>query len=529
MANDSDLDKYLLAKDYLLKRIQSIRVKKTEDQQTAIAERETQIISIQSALSRPNLSLDAATHYQDILHQLQQQVERLKFQNVSATFDDVRQTHALFINKTFKPIVSVAYSYSTQRTTPQPLFGSSSRLMIPINGDFFSDMVLYFKFSAFKATNSENKVRYCEFPGHRMIREIRLVMDGTVLDRYNAEDINFFYEFSVTESQRSGWKRCVGQEVPKTAVFIQDPKHQEVREQKQVFDGYQTLKREQDEMEIFLPLQWWFCNPKFAMSNYNLAATKTFIEFDLAPVSELVSIADYAGDGGEFVPPTITDCALYTNHIYTMPEVVDLFNYRNSFNIVRIHKSMTRILNKSYDMVLLDELRFAVETMMFNFRPVTNGTNENNPETWNNNNVITYTQVDTPSIIQIAQVNTLAYTPYYYYTETPAVDSIGFASNGSSIYDSSSPTFYDSYLPYRFGKNSVVTPSRTGSYLMTFSLHPHEEQPSGYMNLSNSKDNYVTYSSDYIGMGNTVKLTVSAQVINFLYLSKGSVSMRFAT
>lgn len=529
LSNDSDIDKYLLAKDYLIKKIDEIHTKKLADYTTGIADRQKQIDSINKALTNTSLSAETINHYNDMITQLQEQINRIQGYSTTATFDDVRKTHALFISKTYKPIVSVAYGYSQTRSTPLPLFGSSSRINIPINGDFFTDMVLYFKFSSFKAKSDENKVRYCDFPGHRIIKEIRLVMDGMVLDRYNTEDINFFYDFNVSDSQKSGWKRCVGQEVPKVGIFIQDPTRQEVREQKQLFDGFQTLKNQQPEMEIFLPLQFWFCDPKFAMSNFNISPNKAYIEVDLAPVSSMVSITDYANDGGKFTPPTILDFALYTNHIYTIPEVVDLVIYRNSFNIVRVHKGMSRILNKSYDMVILDELKFAVEHVMVNFRPVSNTTNENNCETWHNNNVIAFTQINHPSIVNIAGINTLAYTPMYYYTEAPPVDTIGFVANGSTIYDSKSTIFYDSYLPYRFGKDTVITPSRQGSYLMTFALYPHKDQPSGYMNLSNSKDNYLTYSSSYIDMNNVVIMNISAQAINFLYLSKGSVSMRFST
>jgi hypothetical protein len=529
MANDSDIDRYLLAKDYLIKKIKDVHSKKVAEQATGVAERQKQIDAIKNALVTQSLTTDTISHYNDMITQLQEQIIRIQSYNTNATFDELRKSHALFINKTFKPMVSIAYGYSQTRATPLPLLGSSSRIVIPINGDFFTDMVLYFKLSSFQATSPENKVRYCDFPGHRIIREVRFVMDGTVLDRYTVEDINFFYDFNVSNSQKSGWKRCVGQEVPKTAIFIQDPSKQEVREQKQVFDGYQTLKRTQPEMEIFLPLQFWFCNPKFAMSNYNIALNKAYIEVDLAPVTSLVAITDYANDGGRYAPPKITDFALYTNHIYTIPEVVDLVIYRNSFNIVRVHKNMVRILNKPFDMVILDGLKFAVEHIMVNFRPVANSTNENSCETWHNNNVIAFTEMDHPSIVRVAGVKTLAYTPMYYYTETPAVNAIGFIANGSTVYDSKSTTFYDSYIPYRYGKNTVITPSRQGSYLMTFGLYPHEDQPSGYMNLSNSKDNYMTYSSSYISMTNLVTMNISAQAINFLYLSKGSVSMRFAT
>lgn len=529
LANDSDIDKYLLAKTYLLKRIKDIHEQKVEEQQTSISEREKQIDTIRNALSNPALTKETMLQYQEMINQLQLQIDRLKVYSTNATFDDIRKSHALFIGQTYKPIVSVAYGYSRVGVTPLPLFGSSTRLTVPIYGDFFTDMILYFKIDTFSAKHNNNKVRYCDFPGHRIIREIRFVMDGLVLDRYGAEDINFFYDFNVSESQKPGWKRCVGQEVPKNAIFIQDPSNQEVREKKMVFDGYQTLKHTQDEMEIFLPLQFWFCSPQNAMSNYNISYDKTYLEIDIANESDLFSIVDYANDGGQFTAPTILDCALYTNHIYTIPEVAELFVYRNTFNIVRIHRSMSRILNKPYDMVILDQLKYAIENVMIHFRPLSNETDENKAETWHNNNVINYTQIDHPSIVKVAGVKTLAYTPMYYYTERPAVDSIGFVSNGSTIYDSNSGTFYDSYIPWRYGKNEVITPQGTGSYLMTFSLYPHHDQPSGYMNLSNSKDNYLVYNSSYIGMDTPVRMTISAKVINFIYLVKGSVSMRFAS
>ncbi len=529
LANTSDIDKYLVAKDYLLKRIRDIHDQKVSDQQTAIDERLAQINVISTAMSNPAITPDTMVQYKNMIDQLQLQIERLKIQNINASFEDIRKSHALFINQTYKPIVSVAYGYSQVRTTPLPLFGSSTRLTVPIYGDFFSDMILYFRIDSFSAKHNNNKVRYCDFPGHRIIREIRFVMDGVVLDRYNTEDINFFYDFNVSESQKPGWKRCVGQEVAKNAVFIQDPANQEVREKKMVFDGYQTFKHTQDQMEIFLPLQFWFCNPQFAMSNYNISYDKTYLEIDLADESDMFSIVDYGNDGGKFTPPAVLDCALYTNHIYTIPEVAELFVYRNTFNIVRIHRSMSRILNKPYDMVILDQMKFAIENIMIHFRPLSNETDNNKSETWHNNNVINYTQIDHPSIVKVAGVKTIAYTPMYYYTETPAVDSIGLTSNGSSIYDSNSGTFYDSYIPWRYGKNEVITPQGTGSYLMTFSLYPHHDQPSGYMNLSNSKDNYLVYNSSYISMATPVRMTISAKVINFIYLVKGSVSMRFAT
>jgi hypothetical protein len=528
-ANSSGIDEYLLANDALKTNIERISMSRLSAQQSAITERQTQIDGLTKMIATGSLDEDTQKKYEEYKTKLQDQIDRIKERVARATFDDLRKSHALFIAKTYKPMVSVAYGYQTTRTTPLPLLGSSSRIKIPINGDFLTDSVLYIKMSSFKATHQANKVRYCDFPGHRIIREVRFVMDGVTLDSYTRDDINFFYDFNVSRSQSDGWKRCVGQEVGKRAIFLQDPTNQEVREEKVVFDGYQTLKKEQPEMEIFLPLQFWFCNPKHALSNYNILFDKTFIEVDFASVDELVSITDYANDGGVFDPPKIVDYALMTNHVYTVPEVVDLVVSRNAFTIARVHRRATKILDKPYDTILLDQLRFATEVIRVCFKPLINERGDNWCETWNKNTVIDYKTVDYPSIVRIAGTKTLAYTPAYFYGEQPTVDAIGMSVDGSNLYESQSHTFFDSYMPYRYGKDSIITPNRRGSYMLTFSLFPQEDQPSGYVNLSNTRDNFLHYSSSYISVDTPVRMIISSQTINFMHLDQGKVNIRFAT
>lgn len=532
-SNTADLDTQLIAKDQLLKRLKSVKNSKTLERDQAVATRKNELEKIDSYISSliTNGS-DQATisKYSSLKSQLQSQINRIKLQNVNPTYDDVRNTHEFFINRTFKPIVSVAYGYSTSSITPLPLFGSSTRLKVPIYGDFITDQAIHLVISPLKTINKSNRARWFDFIGHRIIKEIRLVMDGIVLDRYGCEEMEMYFRFHVSKNQQDGWKRCVGQETPKVGTFLQDPVNQSVKEQKFIYDGFQTQKQIHDEMELYIPLLFWYnLDPAFALSNWNITYNKFFIEIDFADIDDCISVIDYVGDGGKYITPSITTCELISNHVYTTPEVAELFKHKSQFSIIRVHKRVERILNKPFDMVNISDIKFAVENLYVRFRPVSNEMDQNQAEMWRLNNVSTYKEINYASIVSTAGVKSLAYTPVYYYSSTPPVDAVSLISNGSTIFDANPGIFYNSYIPLRFGGEKIMTPSDEGAYLLTFSIYPGEAQPSGYLNFSQSRDQYIAYKSSYISATAPATLSVCATCINFLIMTKGSLSIKYST
>lgn len=533
LANTSDLDRQLLAQDQLLQRLSEVKREKTAKRDKAVAYRQAQIEKIDAYIGKlliDGTDQDAVNKYASLKSQLETQIARINLQNVNATYDDVRDTHAFFINTTFKPLVSIAYGYSTSSTTPLPLFGSSTRIKVPIYGDFITDQALHIRLSSLESIHKDNRVRWFDFIGHRMIKEVRLIMDGVVLDRYGTEEMEMYYRFHVSKDQKIGWMRCVGQETPRIGTFLQDPEKQMVREQKVIFDGLQTPKRVHDETDLYIPLLFWYnLDPAFAISNWNISFDKFFVEIEFADYTECVASIDYAGDGGKYVPPKIVACDLITNHVYTTPEVAELFKHRTQFSIIRVHKRVERILIKPFDMVNISDIKHAVESLYVRFRPTINELNENRAELWRLNDVATYKEIKYASIINTAGTTSLAYTPVYYYETTPAVDTISIASNGSTIYDANPGVFYNSYIPLRFGGERIMTPADEGAYLMTFSIYPGEAQPSGYLNFSQSREQYIGYTSSYISSDHPVTIAVCATCINFLILTAGSMSIRYAT
>lgn len=532
-ANNTDLDKLLQAKEQLLQRLVEIKAHKVQAKDKAIQHRQSQIDKIDAYLATiliEGTNSDEVDKYMSLKEQLHSQILRITNQNINATYDDIRSTHAFFINTTFKPMVSVAYGYSSVGATALPLFGSSTRLKIPLYGDFITDQAIHIRLSKLEMTHPNNRVRWFDFIGHRLIQEVRLVMDGVILDRYGTEEMEMYYRFHVSDNQKLGWMRCVGQETPKVGTFLQDPEKQIAREKKFIYNGLQTLKRTQDEAELFIPLLFWYnLDPAFAISNWNVTYDKFFVEIDFAPLTDCISTIDYAEDGGKFQLPKILACDLITNHVYTTPEVAELFKHKTQFSIVRIHKRVERILNKPYDMINISDIKHAVESLYVRFRPVAHDMDENRAELWRCNNVSTYKEIKYASIISVAGTTSLAYTPMYYYDTRPTVTGVAVISNGSTIYDQNPGVFYNSYIPLRFGGERIMTPFDEGSFLMTFSINPGEAQPSGYLNFSQSRDQYIAYTSDFIDNTHQVSMSVCATCINFLVMTAGSLTLRYAT
>jgi hypothetical protein len=115
-----------------------------------------------------------------------------------------------------------------------------------------------------------------------------------------------------------------------------------------------------------------------------------------------------------------------------------------------------------------------------------------------------------------------------YYKESPAIDTLSIRAHGIVIYREMSESFYNSYLPYRFGKK-MNTPEDRGWYMVNFNYLPGEHQPSGHINLSRAREFYMNYTSSYISSENKVNVTVLSDCINFLLVKDGTAALRYST
>lgn len=272
------------------------------------------------------------------------------FPDPTPTLVDLERTHILFVNAHFKPFAAIGYEYN--KVTPQSGSGGSKlsaqtvQFSIPQFGDFFNDMVLHVILDKVKATNwaagdipafpayigasdqaltatssfsatndainlvyttylyqyvtqdgtvvnratatGANFVRYCEYPGERLLKKVQFQVNGNPLDDYTSDVTIFNRKFRLAPGKVTGWKRLVGQEVEVEAytdlVTIDTASvwpsqfnnlmnqavpsvlapvcpvsaTQNSRLRQYVLNGPQTPRAEQPALELWIPLLFWF-------------------------------------------------------------------------------------------------------------------------------------------------------------------------------------------------------------------------------------------------------------------------------
>jgi hypothetical protein len=267
-------------------------------------------------------------------------------EDVTPNLADIEKTHILFVNAHYKPFAAIAYEYTKVRAQSGTVtFGGQVLFSIPAYGEFFSDMVAHIQLGAVACTQGAvpsfppaitanvvsvtaaaqismtsvpgalgppvvpgtyttytqeyvnaagvvvpvgtamaNFVRYCEYPGEMLFREVKFEINGNPLDTYTREATMFYRKFWVLHDKEVGWKRLVGQEVAVegysnpsaiagTNAFtaplaaLTDVSGSEVgpanatitaRKVMQVVSGPQTPKALQPALDLWIPLLFWF-------------------------------------------------------------------------------------------------------------------------------------------------------------------------------------------------------------------------------------------------------------------------------
>jgi hypothetical protein len=302
---------------------------------------------------------------------------------VTPTLADIEKTHILFVNAHYKPFAALAYEYSKVRAQSGTVtFGGQILFSIPAYGEFFSDMVAHVMLGAVACTASvvpafpapitanaiavppagtqqsytdnavthaytlytqayvdaagtiiapgvaaSNFVRYCEYPGEMLFREVKFEISGNPLDTYTREATIFYRKFWIIHDKEVGWKRLVGQEVPvdgfsnESAITgankfvapmaaLTDVLGTEVgpanatitaRKMVQIVSGPQTPKILQPALDLWIPLLFWFNKDiRLAIPSVSIPYGQRFITVTLEAQDNVV----YRAPGNLFLQLT---------------------------------------------------------------------------------------------------------------------------------------------------------------------------------------------------------------------------------
>ena len=356
-------------------------------------------------------------------------------------------------------------------------------------------------------------LRYCEWPGHRILNNVQFSVNNNILDEYNTEAYNMWEKFFLKADKRTGYMRLVGQEVEhKVQSVVND---QGLRQVARMTNGLQTpLPSPLPAVHLWTPLLFWYSRDfRLAIPSVAIPYGQRFLDLKLASVKDLVYsqpanvfvvkksktwvqgeevaegqsphvlsdrvLADMSAyQGSPSISLESLDLDLYINNLFVNSEIHDIFIKRVGFNLIRVFRQQAPTLTQANDEILLNELKWPIEYIMVGARPDSNNTH---PDNWHK-----YSMVQDLPVKQYHSTGHDAGwvdSSYTFKQNVALMDRIGIKAHGVKIYDDEfTADFYSTYLPWRYG-NNVVTPEDPGVHMVNFCLYPGEYQPSGHKML----------------------------------------------
>lgn len=532
ITDDTEQDSYLIAQNILSDRLKNIKRNKENIYNNYINDLNNRIKNLQNQRNKI-INTQQRNKLQNDINALTKELKQYqdnKNDLIKPSVNDINESHFLFINNQYKPFVEFGFNYIKTSVNSQPTYGNTIEFGVQDNGDFISDMLIYIRLDKLEAFDNNDRVRYADFIGHKILKKCQFIISNNVLDEYDRELYNIYYNLHTPEAKKISWLKCMGQEIPFIGTLISDPIVDEHKEIRHIANGYQTLKKQHPKLELFIPLLFWFNrDPRLAFTNHLKPFGQIKVRIELDEAENLMNSIDVVNDeyNQNFNIPKIEACTLYTKHIYMNTDIQDIFISKLGFNLIRIYKRVEKTLLNNNDRISIQELKFPIESLYVFFRPEINEIGIDNFQTWNINAVTNLTYIKTPIIYDVGGVDTLGINNIKYYNEIPVVDSFRFEGNNSATYGTQSITFYDGYLPYISGKH--IMSNNSNIYYLPFTINAQEMQPCGYLNLSKIRELYLEYSSSIIESHKPVKMYIYATALNFLLISKNAATLKYMT
>ncbi len=532
ITDDTEQDSYLIAQGKLTERLKSIKDSKLKEYNDYISKLNDQILILKSQMIQ-TINTNVIINLQNQITEINKQIQFYdanKNDLIKPNINDINESHFLFIQNQYKPFVEFGFNYIKTTINSQASYGSEIEFTIQDNGDFISDMLIHIRIDKLIARTANDRVRYADFIGHKILKKCQFVISNNVIDEYDRELYNIYYNLHTPEGKKISWLKCMGQEIPFIGTLISDPVNDTHKEVRYISNGFQTLKQNHPRLELFIPLLFWFNRDyRLVFPNHLKPYGQLKVRIELEQSQQLMGSLDIINDvyNQNFDIPLIQSCTLYTKHIYMNPDIQDIFISKLGFNLIRIYKKVEKILLNNDDRISIQELKFPIESLYVLFRPTINETGIDNFQTWNLNSIANLTYVKTPVIYNVGGVDTLGINNIKYYNELPIVNAFRFEGNDSAIYGTQSVKFYDGYLPHISGQS--IMSNNNNIYYLPFTFNPQQHQPCGYFNLSKIRELYLEYSSDVIETYKPVKVYIYATALNFLLLSQNAATLKYIT
>ncbi len=411
-------------------------------------------------------------------------------------------THENFVKKFYKPIIPVAYEFRREVAETGDLSWGVNRFSLQNYGDFTGQIVLSAKLSGLAKSDAEGRCAYVDFPAHKLIKSVKLEINGNTIDEYSGEAYNVWYNYFVPEDKKISWLRAVGQEIP-TKAYVP---HDGYREEKIITSGYQTPKPQHEDMYINIPILFDFCVRKSAgLFSSKIPFGLKFLYIELGKPEDIV----YSNTVPPIMP-TITG-SINVENIFIDRQISDKLKVGTYKSLYRVFKE-TSFAAKETEVHKLDQLRFPIERLYFGLKPSVNI----DPNTW-----WRYHETDTINVTfpMFEPPNQLVF-----YTDTAirpktTMSKISFYTKNVEIIREEGADFYNCLQPLV----KDISPVDPGLMMYGFSRDSFLDDPSGSYNVSNERNFYIKYNSSIEG-----NIYMLAYCLNWLEIDNmGNVTLKY--
>lgn len=451
------------------------------------------------------------------------------------TLGDVMRVSSMYMVSAYKPHVACVYEYvksgaegSTGFIVDKPT--SISFPMKSCNGDFLSDQVVHIVLDAIGSPSADpttaERYRYFDLPGIRLFPETNLQVERVNIDTYDETDMLFHRNFDTDTNKILGLDTIYGQEQLESAVYY-SPGYQ-TNQQFFFTNGPQTYKTYQPQLEMWIPLKFWYnCDPAQALQNVMFKTLDKYITCSITAIDKLISVADPSGV--EVTGATagrklrIVSAELYTRNIYVTSDIQDLMFGKSAIQLIRVHRRQSTSTIANHDDILLSQIKYPLEYLSFGFRP---NANARSPDDWHKFGNIRRVEYPVPVFIPGIVPQLVARTAVSTRV-VPIVTQLGLRVYGNDIYPLMNESFFSKYLPF-------TTPFSTaygveGIYMINFANVRRGYALSGYLNNSTARELYLRYTTASPGAISETTIYISAKALNFLIYTAGTVSLKYVT
>lgn len=503
---------------------------------------------LNSQVGKQDVYLTGSSSLYKRLSELQEIREKQGRSHPAIDVEDVAKSHSFFFTTKFIPHIKMGHEYQKITSESGSSFslndtGHSNSVRISFKecqGDFINDMVVHVIIQGLGVPgaplNTSPRYRYCDKPGIRLFKNVKLLFDELVADEYTTEDALFHDKFYLPAGKQQAWLKSIGQETPRTGSYYH--KDFQVKQSFTFTDGPQTFKVYQDKLEMWVPLLFWFAEDVKQSLQRNLIGTdQQYVQITLADINSIVQTM--LPDGTIAEPRSnaalknlkIEKFDLYVRNWYIDPIVRDVLCCKDRFAIIRTRRTHVKQLNKNSDNILLSQLKYPIEHMVFGFRPNINNSifNPDSFSDWTQFGTRLIKEVPIPVVINnnaVFPVQQLVIRTAVFNETVPLVRRVGFKGTGDTIYSNLPFGFYDQYSSYTYpGIESI---NENGIGLVRFNMYAKNFNPSGHYNNSQARELYLMYTDSDISIDNPATLYVSSRCINFLYMVNGTSFLKYA-